>query len=90
MATRENVVISGIAGSFPNCEGLEEFKEALYERANLITDLTTEWTGKCINILSVLKFLYVISVPMVVGLARDWTLFPDFYPIVKIYCGHGI
>ncbi|KAL1463418.1 hypothetical protein WDU94_015169, partial [Cyamophila willieti] len=40
------VVISGIGGSFPNCEDLEEFKEALYQRTNLITDVQAEgWTG---------------------------------------------
>uniref|UniRef100_A0A8D8YZB9 Fatty acid synthase n=1 Tax=Cacopsylla melanoneura TaxID=428564 RepID=A0A8D8YZB9_9HEMI len=40
------VVISGIGGSFPNCEHLEEFKEALYQRTNLITDVQAEeWTG---------------------------------------------
>ncbi|KAL1449935.1 hypothetical protein WDU94_002403, partial [Cyamophila willieti] len=40
------VVISGIGGSFPGCANLEEFKEALYQRTNLITDLQAEeWTG---------------------------------------------
>ncbi|KAL1449933.1 hypothetical protein WDU94_002401 [Cyamophila willieti] len=40
------VVISGIGGSFPGCTHLEEFKEALYQRTNLITDLQAEeWTG---------------------------------------------
>ncbi|KAI5710713.1 hypothetical protein M8J75_010956 [Diaphorina citri] len=39
------VVISGIAGCFPKCEGLEEFKQALYEKTNLITDLG-DWRGE--------------------------------------------
>ncbi|KAL1453682.1 hypothetical protein WDU94_010002, partial [Cyamophila willieti] len=40
------VVISGIGGSFPGCAHLEEFKEALYQRTNLIADLQAEeWTG---------------------------------------------
>uniref|UniRef100_A0A8D9EQT3 Fatty acid synthase n=1 Tax=Cacopsylla melanoneura TaxID=428564 RepID=A0A8D9EQT3_9HEMI len=40
------VVISGIGGSFPKCEHLEEFKTALYQRTNLITNVQSEeWTG---------------------------------------------
>lgn len=34
----EDIVISGIAGRFPECENVEEFWQSLFDGIDLITD----------------------------------------------------
>jgi len=38
-----DVVISGIAGRFPECDSTEEFKDKLYNNADLLTDDNRRW-----------------------------------------------
>ncbi|KAG5861051.1 hypothetical protein JTB14_031493 [Gonioctena quinquepunctata] len=38
MESAEDIVISGIAGKFPECENVEEFKEALLQGIDLTTE----------------------------------------------------
>jgi len=40
----EDIVISGMSGRFPECDSIEEFKEALYAGVDLITDDDRRWT----------------------------------------------
>lgn len=43
MAGHKEVVISGIAGYFPNCNNVEELKETLFSKTNGITIDSRRW-----------------------------------------------
>jgi len=43
------VVISGIAGRFPECNSTEEFKQKLYNNADLLTVDNRRWTPGELN-----------------------------------------
>lgn len=34
---KEDIVISGIGGKFPECDNLDEFKELLFKKVNAVT-----------------------------------------------------
>lgn len=38
-----DVVISGISGKFPSCDNLEELKEKLLKKENLVSDEHCRW-----------------------------------------------
>ncbi|XP_031639213.1 fatty acid synthase-like, partial [Contarinia nasturtii] len=39
----EEIVISGISGRYPNCENVEEFRNHLYNKIDMITDEEMRW-----------------------------------------------
>jgi len=41
----DEVVISGCSGSFPDCDGLPEFAENLFNKVDLITSDNRRWTS---------------------------------------------
>ncbi|XP_072160122.1 fatty acid synthase isoform X1 [Bemisia tabaci] len=43
MKEEVEVVISGISGAFPECKNVTEFEEALFKKANLVTDDKRKW-----------------------------------------------
>lgn len=50
------VVISGIAGRFPECNSTEEFKKKLYNNEDLLTDDNRRWApGKFNEVLIILR-----------------------------------
>lgn len=38
-----DVVISGISGKFPSCDNLEELKQSLANKVNLVTEKNCRW-----------------------------------------------
>lgn len=44
MPEATEVVISGIAGRFPECDSTEEFKQKLYNNADLLTVDNRRWS----------------------------------------------
>ncbi|VVC40005.1 Hypothetical protein CINCED_3A009213 [Cinara cedri] len=40
----DEIVISGFSGSFPNCDGLRDFAENLFNKVDLISDDDRRWT----------------------------------------------
>jgi len=49
MLGSSEVVISGIAGRFPECNSTEEFKQKLYNNADLLTVDNRRWTPGELN-----------------------------------------
>jgi len=44
MSNETEIVISGIAGRFPECDSTEEFKQKLYNNADLLTLDDRRWS----------------------------------------------
>jgi len=51
-----DLVISGIAGRFPECSSTEEFKQKLYNNADLLTVDNRRWSPGKLNFRSVVLF----------------------------------
>lgn len=46
----DEIVISGIAGRYPECDSFDEFKEALLNGVDMLTEDARRWEpGKIIN-----------------------------------------
>jgi len=54
MSEENEVVISGISGRFPECNSTEEFKQKLYNNADLLTVDKRRWSPGKFNFWSVL------------------------------------
>lgn len=39
----EEVVITGLSGKFPECDSVEEFRQALFDGVDLVTDDERRW-----------------------------------------------
>jgi len=50
MSETKEVVISGIAGRFPECNSTEEFKQKLYNNADLLTVDNRRWSPGKLNL----------------------------------------
>lgn len=48
---KEEVVISGISGAFPECENIDEFKELLFNKTNGVTIDSRRWKPSILLIL---------------------------------------
>lgn len=49
MTDTTEIVISGIAGRFPECDSTEEFKQKLYDNADLLTVDNRRWSPGNLN-----------------------------------------
>jgi len=49
MTETNEIVISGIAGRFPECDSTEEFKKKLYINADLLTVDNRRWSPGKLN-----------------------------------------
>jgi len=50
MSNETEIVISGIAGRFPECDSTEEFKQKLYNNADLLTLDDRRWSPGKFNL----------------------------------------
>jgi len=59
MPEANEVVISGISGRFPECNSTEEFKQKLYNNADLLTVDNRRWSPGKLNFRSVVLFTLI-------------------------------